>query len=276
MKAQTRRERLAFAAIGDLRLASPDAEAAGLSDAEKLDSFLGELAGKALFVGQDAVPLKAPGGRENSWTEGLPPEAAEWRHMPDVSRELPKSASGLFLRVFDDGVMFEQLDLATGGRLGDPGYMPVKGVAEALLSHAALPQFPSDAEALVSEGDGVTRSGKHERQVTVRFPTAAPVRAFDYAVTVRYAEADLVKVAVEKRVFSYGLFRPVDDETAYCVFGLGELPWDVELDFEIVPRNAFGGMGKALNAVGYVESPEARAKRLKKERKAALEKAVRP
>ena len=43
-----------------------------------------------------------------------------------------------------------------------------------------------------------------------------------------------------------------------------------------MPPDAFGGMGKVLNAVGYVESPEARAKRLKKERKAALEKAVRP
>ena len=97
---------LAFAAFGDLRLASPDAEAAGLSDAEKLDSLLGELAGKALFVGQNAVPIKAPGGRENSWTDGLPREAAAWRHMPDVSREIPGSAPGLFLRVFDDGVMF--------------------------------------------------------------------------------------------------------------------------------------------------------------------------
>ena len=261
--------------MGDLRLASPDVEADRLSNAEKLDSLLGDLAGKSVFVGQDHAPIKAPGGRENSWADGLPPEAAAWRHMPDVSRELPESAPGVILRVFDDGVLFERLDMATGRRLGDSRYVPVKGVAEGLLNHAPVPRFSPGAEALVSEGDGVTRAGKHERQVTVRFPTATPIRAFDYAVTVRYAEADLVKVAIEKRVFSYGLFRPVDDATAYCVFGFDELPWDVELDFEIVPRNAFGGVGSPLHAVGYIESPEARAKRLKKERKVAVEKAVR-
>ena len=81
--------------------------------------------------------------------------------------------------------------------------------------------------------------------------------------------------AVEKRVYPYGLFRPDDEATVSCVFGFGEMPWDVELDFEIVPRSAFGGAGKALHARGYIESQEARAKRLKKERKAALEKAVR-
>ena len=275
MKSRTRREELSFGILGDLRIASPDVDVKRLSDAEKLELLLDGLAGKAVFVGQDHAPLKAPGGRENSWTDGLPPEAAEWRHMPDVSRELPKSAPGLFLRVFDDGVLFERLDFATGGRLGDSRYVPVKGAAEVLLNHAPVPQFSTDAEALVSEEDGVTRAGKHERQVTVRFPTATPVRAFDYAVIVRYAETDLVKVAIEKRVFSYGLFRPGDDATAYCAFGLDELPWDVELDFGIVPRNAFGGTGTPLHAVGYIESPEARAKRLKKERKAALGKAVR-
>lgn len=276
MKARTRRELLSFAALGDLRLASPDAEADRLSDAEKLDSLLCDLAGKSLFVGQDAVPLKVPGGRENSWTDGLPAVAAAWRHMPDVASELPESAPGLFLRVFDDGVMFERFDLVTGGRLGDVVYVPVKGVAEALINRVPAPQFPAYAEAMVSEGDGKTRAGKHERQITVRFPTASPVRAFDYAVTVRYAEADLLKVAVEKRVFSYGLFRPVDDATAYCAFGVDELPWDVELDFEIAPRSAFGVAGRLLHAKGYIESPEVCAKRLKKERKAALEKAVRP
>ena len=275
MRSRSNAPTLNFVILGDLRLASPDVEAEKLSNDEKLDSLLGDLAGKSVFVGQDHAPLKAPGGRENSWTDGLPSNAAAWRHMPDVSRELPKSVPGMILHVYDDGVLFERVDMATGRRLGDSRYVPVKGVAEVLLNRAPVPQFPTDAEALVSEGDGVTRTGKHERQVTVRFPTSSPVRAFDYAVTVRYAEADLVKVAIEKRVFSYGLFRSVDDATAHCVFGLDELPWDVELDFEIVPHNAFGGAGKALHAVGYIESSEARAKRLKKERKAALEKAVR-
>ena len=275
MKSRTNREVLTFGILGDLRLASSDADAGRLSDATKLDFLLGDLAGKSVFIGQDHAPLMAPGGRENSWTDGLPPAAAAWRHMPDVSRERPESSPGFVLRVFDDGVLFERLDFATGRRLGEDRYVPIMGVAEALPHRAPVPQFPLNAKILVCEGDGVTRAGKHERQVTVRFPTASPVRAFDYAVTVRYAEADLVKVAIEKRVFSYGLFRPVDDATASCVFGLDELPWDVDLDFGLVPRNAFGGRGRAVHAVYRLESPAARAVRLKKARAAAA-KVVQP
>lgn len=274
MKARTRREAFACGIPGDLRLASPGVDTERLSDAEKLDWLLDGLAGKALFVGQDHAPLKAPGGRENSWTDGLPPAAAAWRHMPDVSRELPTSSPGLVLRVFDDGVLFERLDFATGRRLGEGVYVPIAGVAEALPHRAPVPQFPWDAKIVFCEGEGQTRAGASERQVTVRFPTAAPVRAFDYVVTVRYAEADLEKVAIEKCVFSYGLFRPDDDATAFCSFGVDELPWDVDLDFSLVPRNAFGGRGRAVRAVYRLESPAVRAQRLKKAR--AATKVVQP
>lgn len=275
MKARARREEFACGIPGDLRLASPDVDVARLSDAEKLDLLLADLARKTVFVGQDHAPLKAPGGRENSWTDGLPPAAAAWRHMPDVSRELPASRPGLVLRVFDDGVLFEHLDFATGRRRGEDVYVPVADVAEALPRRASVPQFPLDAKIVFYEGVGQTRAGASERQVTVRFPTAAPVRAFDYVVTVRYAEADLEKVAIEKCVFSYGLFRPDDDATAFCSFGVDELPWDVDLDFGLVPRNAFGGRGRAVHAVYRLESPAARAVRLKKARAAAA-KVVQP
>ena len=275
MKARTICAELAFAVPGDLRLASPDADVERMSDGEKLGSLFEDLSGKTVFVGQDCAPLKTPGGRENSWTDGLPIEAAAWRHMPDVSRELPASSPGFVVCAFDDGVLLKRLDLATGRRLGEDRYVPVKGVAEMLPHRISVPQFPVDAKIHVCEVDGKTRIGKSERQVTVRFPTASPVRAFDYVVTVRYAEADLEKVAIEKCVFSYSLFRPVDDATAFCAFGVDELPWDVNLDFILVPRNAFGGRGRAMRAVYRIESPEARAKRLKKERKAAMEKAVR-
>lgn len=224
--------------------------------------------------------LRAPGGRENALAEGLPAEAAEWRHMPDISREAENARHGLIARANSHGVTFRRLDLATGRALGEDVFVPpgAEGVA-ALERRAATcpaPAFPEEAEAFVEEGTGKTMAGKAERQLTVRFPTArAPSRAFDYSVVVRYAEADLVKTAVEKRVYACGLFCPEDEAMASCVFGFDELPWNVELDFEIVPRTAFGGKGKALHAHGYIESPEARAKRLKKERKAAAEKVVR-
>lgn len=224
--------------------------------------------------------LRAPGGRENALAGGLPPEAAEWRHMPDISREAGKARHGMVVRANSCGVTFSRLDLATGRALGEDVFVPhgAEGVSalECRAAACPAPEFPEDAEVFVEEGTGKTMAGKIERQLTVRFPTArAPSRAFDYSVTVRYSETDLVKTAVEKRVYAYGLFSPEDEAMASCVFGFDELPWDVELDFEVVPRTAFGGAGKPLCAKGYIESPEARAKRLKKERKAALEKAVR-
>ena len=224
--------------------------------------------------------LRAPGGRENALAEGLPPEAAEWRHMPDISREAGKARHGMVALANSCGVTFRRLDLATGRALGEDVFVPSGAEGVTALEHRAaaypVPEFPEDAEVLIEDGTGKTMSGKVERQLTVRFPTArAPSRAFDYSVVVRYAETDLVKTAVEKRVYAYGLFGPEDEAMASCVFGFDELPWNVELDFEIVPRTAFGGAGKPLCAKGYIESPEARAKRLKKERKAALEKAVR-
>ena len=252
MKALTRPERLVLCVLGDLRLASPDAGAERLSDAEKLDLLVDDIAGKTVFLGQDGAPLVAPGGRENSWTEGLPAAAAKWRHMPEVSCELPESAPGFVVRAFDDVVLFERLDFATGEGFGDCVRVAMEGAGEALPRLFRVPQFPPDAEALVGEGDGATRSGVSERQVVVRFPTASPVRALDYLVTVRYAEADLVKVAIEKCVLSGGLFRAVDDATAICAFGVDELPWNVDLDFCVVPRNAFGAGGRAIHAKGRV------------------------
>ena len=221
--------------------------------------------------------LRASGGRENALAPDLPSEAAVWRHMPDIAREASKSWHGLVVQTRGNGLVFRRLDLVTGRSLCTDVAVPLgaEGVAALVRREAEwpAPQFPEGAEALVTERSGTTMSGAVERQVSVCFPAAqTPTRAFDYAVTVRYAEADLVKTAVEKRVYSYGLFRPEDDAAIECVFGVGELPWDVALDFEIVPRSAFGGAGAPLLAYGYVESSAAREKRLKKERKAALEK----
>ena len=239
--------------------------------------------GGVIVDASSLLHVRAPGGRENALAEGLPPEAAEWRHMPDISREAGRARHALVVRVDANGTTFRRMDLALGCALADDATIPMAGARSCaaatdatIVSRPRTPEFPKGAEALIEEGTGKTMAGKIERQLTVRFPSArTPSRAFDYAITVRYAEADLVKIAVEKRVYAYGLFRPEDEAIVSCVFGFDELPWDVELDFEIVPRNAFGGAGKALHARGYIESQEARAKRLKKERKAALEKAVR-
>ena len=228
--------------------------------------------GGVMVEASSLLHVRAPGGRENALAEGLPAEAAAWRHMPDISCEVGTARHAWVVRVDTHGVTFRRLDLALGRALGDDVAVPfgTEGLATLMRREAECPapEFPESAEVFLMEGTGKTMAGKIERQLKVFFPAARnPSRAFDYAVTVRYAEADLVKTAVEKRVYAYGLFRPEDESAVSCVFGFDELPWNVELDFEIVPCTAFGGKGKALHAQGYIESPEARAKRLKKERK---------
>ena len=229
--------------------------------------------GGVMVDASSLLHVRASGGRENALAEGLPPEAAEWRHMPDISREAAKARHGLVVRVDAGGVAFRRLDLALGRALSDDVTIPMAGrgaPTSPILDVPPPPEFPKGAEALVEEGTGKTMSGKVERQLTVRFPAArVPSRAFDYAVTVRYAEAGLVKTAVEKRVYAYGLFCPEDEPVVSCVFGFEELPWDVELDLEIAPRTAYGDTGMPLRAQAYIESPQAREERLKKERKAA-------
>ena len=239
--------------------------------------------GGATVDASSLLHVRAAGGRENALAEGLPPEAADWRHMPDVSREAAKARHALVARVDASGAVFRRMDLALGCALADDVVVPLGGSRSCATATDAIsaprlpaPEFPEGAGAFVEERTGKTMAGRVERQLVVSFPAArVPSRAFDYAVAVCYAEADLVKTAVEKRVYPYGLFRPKDEDFVSCAFGFEELPWNVELDFEIVPRTAFGGTGRPLHAHGCIESPETRAKRLKKERKAALEKAVR-
>ena len=221
--------------------------------------------------------LIALGGRENSVPFGERAVASEGKQMPDVLRTVSQTAHhGQVVSVYGDRLEFERIDIETGRPVAATDVMPLDDYGalsyERRAASAAVPEFAADATATVSEGKGKTMRGAEVDQVKVTFPTVREsVRAFDYDVTVRYTEGDLDKVAVEKRVYSYQLYRPVEFEepTAYCAFARDELPHDVELRFEIRPLNCFGGRGAPIRATYAVESEKTLAKkRAKAKRKA--------
>ena len=223
------------------------------------------------------------GGRENTVPFGVGLKPGFDKQMANLTRESYKSHHGMVVSVFADRLEFERRDFETMRRLGADWVMPRGdyGVLsyERRAQVAAVPEFPKGAQATVSEGEGRTFRGRTAAQVTVTFPTVPGngrgPRAFDYEVTARYAEADLGKVAVQKRVFAYSLFRPAEDEepTASCAFAYDELPWDVTIRFEIRPLNCFGGKGAPIKATYKVVSPEEKAKAAAREKKAAKKKA---
>ena len=221
--------------------------------------------------------LIALGGRENSVPFGERAKASEGKQMPDVLRTVAKTAHhGQVVSVYGDRIAFERIDIETQKPVAAADVMPLDDYGalsyERRAAKAPVPAFAADAQAFVSEGRGKTMRGAEVDQVKVTFPTVRePVRAFDYEVTVRYTEGDLDKIAVQKRVYSYQLYRPVEFEepTAYCAFARDELPHDVELRFEIRPLNCFGGRGEAIVTTHAIESEKTLAKkRAKAKRKA--------
>ena len=223
--------------------------------------------------------LIAFGGRENSVPFGERHVASEGKQMPDVLKTVAQTAHhGQVVTVFGDRLEFERIDIETLKPLGEKWVMPRNDYGslsyERRAAAAPVPEFAAEATASVAEGRGKTMRGAEADQVTVTFPTVrTPVRAFDYEVTVRYAEGDLEKVALQKRVYTYQLYRPVEFEeaTATCAFARDELPHDVELRFEVRPLNCFGGRGAPIGTTYQIDSDATRAKKRAKAKKQAAQ-----
>lgn len=221
--------------------------------------------------------LIAFGGRENSVPFAERVKATEGKQMADVLRTVAQTAHhGMVVSVFGDRVEFERIDIETLRPVAEQWTMPLGDYGalsyERRAARAEEPEFAADARASVAEGRGKDMRGAVTDQVTVTFPTVRePVRAFDYEVTVRYVEGDLDKVALQKRVYTYQLYRPVEFEeaTATCVFARAELPHDVELRFEVRPLNCFGGRGAPIVTTYRIDSDETVARKKAKAKKKA-------
>lgn len=229
-------------------------------------------------VGTASLRYLVPfGGRENTVPFAERRTASEGKQMPDMLKTVAQSAHhGQVVTVYGDRITFECIDFETLTPLCATRTMPLGDYGalsyERRAAKAPVPAFAADAKATTSEARGKDMRGAETDQVTVTFPTVrTPVRAFDYEVTVRYTEGPLEKIAVQKRVFSYQLFRPVafEEPTAACVFARAELPQDVELRFEIRPLNCYGKGGAAILTTCRVDSEKTLARKRAKAKKAA-------
>ena len=165
---------------------------------------------------------------------------------------------GMVMRVYDSAITFEKREFVYDEPIGDAWYLPWPISTSQPLSFenraktAAIPQFPADAKATVTAGNGTDRYGTSQKQVTVHFPAVlkknAGVRAFDYEVQVEYDWLDVRHVSATKRVFSPKCYLGENKQEGEvrCVYGASELPKDFAYRFVIRPCNCFGGKGNPI------------------------------
>ena len=192
--------------------------------------------------------------RENTYQD-------DWSAQPPS--QMPKmdpsdGRQGMVMRVYDTAITFEKREFVYDEPIGEAWYLPWPISATQPLSfenrakQAAIPQFPAEAKATVTAGNGSDRYGTSQKQVTVHFPTVlkknAGVRAFDYEVQVEYDWLDVRHIAATKRVFSPKCYLGENKEEGdvRCVFGANELPKDFAYRFAVRPCNCFGGKGNPI------------------------------
>lgn len=171
-----------------------------------------------------------------------------------------RNRHGLVVSVYDDRVVFARVALKGGERLG-PDWTLSFADREALSVERRkrtlrVPEFAPGAKVSVNFVAGKTTKGEAADLVRVTFPTATPVRAYEYEVTVVCAEGGVDAVVAQKRVYSRGVVLPPEAEPAEatCDFDRGELYHDLPLRFEVRPLDSFGRKGRAISAERTVKS----------------------
>lgn len=201
-----------------------------------------------------------------------PPAGRE--RMEDVLKIASDSHHLLLVYVYATTVRIERRDFVTDEELGDPWVVdfddPGKYSYERRAKEIGAPSFKPDAKVSVAQD---------ARGVVVSFPSvpggAGRARAYDYEVTARYSVDGLDKIALQKRVYSPAVCKAATHEPPMveCIFQKDELVWDADLVFEVRPLSCFGVKGEAVSGMSCIESPVAKAKRLKEERKRAKQSA---
>jgi len=201
-----------------------------------------------------------------------PPAGRE--RMEDVLKTAADSHHILMVFVFDDGIRIERRDMITEELLGDTWVVDFKDPGrfsyERRAKEIGAPSFAKDAKATVKQD---------ARGIVVSFPSVpggkGQARAFDYEVTAHYFVDGLEKIALQKRVYSPAVCQAPEHEpeSVECIFQKDELVWDADIVFDVRPLSCFGMKGDAISAMFNIESPTAKAKRLREERRNAKKKA---
>ncbi len=115
------------------------------------------------------------------------------------------------------------------------------------------PEFSPSAKLSVNRRKARDRAGAEHDVFDVLIPpvhaSKTTPRAFDYEVTAEISTAGVVRIAKQKRVFSYNGHFPEKFDTRVfgCVFAMNELSAQAErIRFLVRPCGAFGAKGKPI------------------------------
>ncbi len=167
---------------------------------------------------------------------------------------------GLLMDLFDDRLVIMRRDFVNDCEIAAPWVVPLSFVSSGKpYNHARrakeeiAPEFPATARIAVKRRKGRDRAGVEHEVYDVLIPpvhasTTTP-RAFDYEVTAQIANDDVVRIAKQKRVFSYNGHFPekFDVKPFGCVFAMNELSAQAQrIRFWVRPCGCFGAKGKAI------------------------------
>ena len=165
---------------------------------------------------------------------------------------------GMVMRIYDDCLIFERREFVYDQTVDENWVLPWPISRTTPLSYenrgktAAVPQFPAEAKATVTQAVGKDRYGVEQVQTTVHFPNIlkrdSGVRAFDFEVQVEYQWLDVINVTCTKHVFSPHCYlgEAQDQDEVICIFGESEIPKDRLYRFAIRPCECYGKKGDPL------------------------------
>ena len=210
------------------------------------------------------------GGRDNGYAVNDERWASPDWHMPMIA--LGAAKQGMFLKVYDNAMVFSRYDFRHDLPLGPDWIMPLPLSGDARpfayarrAEREFAPVFPSDAAVSVRRCTKTERDGKGHDVYEVSFPPAlsrerAP-RANDYEVQASTLRHGVDRIVATKRVYSphYMLGERMDVDPVRCDFEAQAFPSDASLRFCVRPVNAFARRGEAIS----IELTSKELKRLK-------------
>ena len=170
----------------------------------------------------------------------------------------PDGACFLFVEVFDDFIIVHRRSSIADEAIGPAWTVPIPARAGGPFDFARRtttrtpPEFPADAVAKATfcpRGHALEskwRAG--EPCVAVDFPAARACdgcRVFTYEITARVGD----KVVKKGRIFAPDFALPVSHPSLLgtILFARKDLPTGEDLTFDIVPRECFGKIGRAIS-----------------------------
>lgn len=173
----------------------------------------------------------------------------------------PLNRPGLLVSVFKDRVDFKRILFTSGKTLGADWTMPLSDYG--VLSYgrrekcAVAPEFPKDARLKIFLVKNKADGGKEKEFVRFEFPRArGKFRPFEYEITAHCFEGDVDGIAAQRRMYTPGVFGPVDEEpgTVSCMIERNAFYYDIPLEFEVRAMDSFGRKGNPVSAQRTIKS----------------------